>query len=529
MTAPVLVAGGGTVGLAAALFLAHQGVPALVVERHTGLSIHPRATGLGLRTVEILRAHGLAARLREAAGELARSKGRGRFSARTLAEAFDSGAQNANPAADAPTVDRISPASWALCAQDRLDELLLSAATERGATVRFGTELVEVVQDEDGVSATVREVATGRCEVLRCAYLVAADGAGSPVRQALGVRTVGPGVLGSHAINVLFRADLGDLLRGNEFAVCEITHPEATGRLVAIDNASRWVFHLAYDPERGQSAADFPAQRCAELVRTAIGLPELAVEVLSVLPWQSAAQLSETFRVGRVFLAGDAAHVVPPVGAFGMNTGIADAHNLAWKLALVLRGAAAPELLDTYDAERRPVARFTVDQALLRVLRPELHYDHTRSAERERLGMASAMVVQLGYRYASAAVLGGCVEPPSRQDIERDIDGSPGSRVPHGWVDGTEVSTVDRTGFALVTAESGADWAQAAVDASARAGIDLAVRRVSDERWRRTAGIGAGGALLVRPDGVVGWRSESAPKDVPGTLDRVLAKILAQD
>ena len=509
---PVLVVGGGTVGLSAALFLAHQGIAATLVERHRDLSIHPRATGIGLRTVEILRAHGLEEQFRAASSGLARSVGRGRFSVRTLTEAYQVKAPAAKPAADAAAVDRISPTSWGLCSQDRLDRLLLAAATERGAQARFGTELVELAQDDDGVTARMLDRESGRRYAIRADYVIATDGSTSPIRSALGVPTAGPGVLGNHAINVLFRADLREALRGNEFAVCEITHPDATGRLVAIDNVDHWVFHIAYHPDRGETSAQFSDERCRRLIRTAIGVPDLDVEVLSTLPWQSAAQVAETFRVGRVFLAGDAAHVVPPVGAFGMNTGIADAHNLAWKLAYVLSGRAGAGLLDSYDSERRPVARFTMDQALLRALQPDLHYDHTKSAERERLGMASALVVQLGYRYASEAVIGGCVEPPSRQDAERDLDGSPGSRVPHRWVDGS--STTDTNALTLLVGEDGDAW---------RAATDLPVVTVPD--W---PAIGPAGAMLVRPDGFVAWRTKTAAKDAVTTLHEVLARILAR-
>ena len=244
------------------------------------------------------------------------------------------------------------------------------------------------------------------------------------------------------------------------------------GLLMAIDSRERWVLHVPLDPDAGESVEDFTPERCRDLVaRAALGVPELPVEILSVLPWRVAARLADRFREGRIFLAGDAAHVMPPLGGFGMNTGIADAHNLAWKLARTLRGQAGPALLDSYDAERRPVARFTMDQALLRLERPELHWDPSRTAEREERGIASDVVVHLGYRYGSTA-------PPSLFDLERDLDGAPGSRVPHAWLEreGRRVSTLDLAGpgFALLAGPKGGDWCEAATAVA--------------ERWRWTCG-----------------------------------------
>ena len=192
---------------------------------------------------------------------------------------------------------------------------------------------------------------------LRARYLVAADGARSPVREALGITRSGRGFTGGPMVNVYFRADLGRVVRGREFNLCQIEHPDAPGGLASVDGRFRWVF-MSPGPAADR---DWPA-----LLRTALGGPAPDLEVLSVLPWRAEMRVADRYRMGRVFLAGDAAHVMPPFAASGANTGIADAHNLAWKLAAVLRGEAADALLDSYQAERRPAGWFAADQSARR-------------------------------------------------------------------------------------------------------------------------------------------------------------------
>jgi 2-polyprenyl-6-methoxyphenol hydroxylase-like FAD-dependent oxidoreductase len=521
----VLIAGGGTVGLSAALFLAHHGVPALAVERRAGLSIHPRALGIGPRTAEIFRQVGLEDPVHAVGGRLA--GGRGRIAVATLASADwtslsapasigSGGSGGSDPGLP------LSPVQGGRCSQDLLDEILLAAARERGAEVRFGAEVIAIEQDAAGVTATLAGRDGEQPQRIRADYLIVADGAGGILRESLGVPATSPEgnpALGSPIVNILFRADLRALTRGHEIFVCTLANPLIPmGLLMAIDGRERWVLHVPYDPARGETAEDFTPERCRELVRRGAigelppGTPEVPVEILSILPWRVAARLADRFQAGRVFLAGDAAHVMPPTGGFGLNSGVADAHNLAWKLARVLRGEADPALLDSYDAERRPVARFTLEQALLRLARPDLHWDPSRTAEREALGIADDLVVHLGYRYDSAAVLGA--EPiPSLHDLARDLDGTPGSRVPHAWLerDGRRVSTLDLAGsdFALLGGPAARGWCEAAER------LGLPAFRIASEAdpsglWHLAAGVGDEGALLVRPDGFVAWRARSA-------------------
>jgi putative polyketide hydroxylase len=249
----------------------------------------------------------------------------------------------------------VSPTTGCACAQDELEPVLLANAQGYGVgDVTFDHELTKFEPSAAEVTATIRKNSTGQEMTVQGCYLVAADGADSSVRQALQVAAPGPGIL-NRQIGIYVEAPLGHLVADRPAVLYFIENAAISGLFAAVDNADRWVFYTARPPDWDQAAGGLPPGRCAELVRLAAGLPDLAVRVLAVLPWAMAAQTAERFRVGRVFLAGDAAHLIPPVGGYGMNTGIQDAHNLAWKLAGVLAGWAGPSLLDTYEAERQPV------------------------------------------------------------------------------------------------------------------------------------------------------------------------------
>jgi putative polyketide hydroxylase len=520
----ILVVGGGPVGLATALFLARHGVRPIVVERHAGTTIYPRATGLALRTREILREAGLEEQVLAAGHEMASTGGK--LIVDTLAGTDLRTAKRIWPRQTAlPGADQVSPVAdvTGICPQDRLEPLLLEAARAAGVDVRFGTELESL--DDDLAR--------------RADYVVAADGANSTLRAAAGINTAGPGPLGGAVVSVLFRADLTDLVRGHEFVVCEIGTEGARGLLLSINNADRWVFNISYDPSR-ESLNHYPEQRCVDIVRTAIGLPDLPVEVLARNPWVPSAFHAERLRAGRVFLAGDAAHVMPPLGAYGLNTGIADAHNLAWKLAAVVTGAAGPGLLDSYERERLPVARFTVEQAMLCQRNPRLHWDLAGTlAERETLGMADPQVVSAGYRYASDAIWEGDDDRlRSLSRLTDDVDGAPGTRVPHVWLRqrGEKLSTLDLCGrsFVLLGGRSAGRWADAAAEVGRRLGLRLPAYVIGPDgpmmdpasSWQRAAGLGADGAVLVRPDGFVAWRSTGRSPVPEKVLEEVLRGIL---
>ncbi|MET4924711.1 FAD-dependent monooxygenase [Streptomyces sp. PSRA5] len=512
---PVLVVGGGSVGLLTAALLAHHGVPAVLVERRSGPSVHPRATGIGPRTVEILRELGLDTAVDAAAVDLRGAAGKA--VARTVVEMG---------AGDVVTVPMPTPSAVELdttpfrlrgvCAQDRLDAVVAADLARRGADPRWSTRLVGIAQDADGVDVEL-EGPDGPYS-LRCARVVAADGTHSTVRTALGVDTSGAGDLGKSMINILFRADIRPHLRGMSFATCTITTPEAPGLLATVDGETDWVFHVACDVDGGERPEDFTRERCVAVVRSAVGDPGLDVEVRSVLPWRPRSSLADRFAVGRVFLVGDAAHTVSPLGAFGLNTGVADAHNLAWKLAAVHHGEAGPGLLDTYAREREPIAAATLDQAMRRLADPELHWGRGPEADAARAaaGVWAAPVVHLGQRYDSAAVVDARPELPSTVDLAVALDGSPGSRVPHAWVDGVSTLDLVASRWTLLVGDAGDRWLVAA------AGAGLPARQV------RAPWVSDDGALLVRPDAIVAMRVTTPVRDparfLAGVLDRVLAR-----
>jgi putative polyketide hydroxylase len=342
---PVLIAGGGLVGLSAALFLAHQGVTTLVVERRSGTSVHPRARSFDAETSALLAAT-RAGPLIEGARRDRDPGGRvpGLLRAFTLR-----GPILSHVGAPPPT-----GGAALFMGQDRLEPLLLEAARAGGARVLFGSDLLSFHQDAEGVTAEV--TVDGRRQRVRARYLVAADGARSGVRAGLDIPMTGPGHL-ADAASALFRAELTALPGVPAFAFAQITHPEAAGVIVATDQAHRWIFGAAAD------APDQP-EAWRRRVRLAAGSDDLEVEILSTFRWEVAARVASRFRAGRVFLAGDAAHQMPPTGGYGANTGIQDAANLASRLGRVLQGAAPASLLDGYEAERLPEAQRRVERAL---------------------------------------------------------------------------------------------------------------------------------------------------------------------
>ncbi|WP_433226665.1 FAD-dependent monooxygenase [Microtetraspora malaysiensis] len=536
---PVLITGGSTVGLSTAVSLAQHGLRPMLVERRDGTLIHPRATGLHPSAREFFRSAGVEAQMREASAVLVNSLTK--FSVTTLAgDDLSKVERVGTPPEDVVVATRrMSPTDVSPCAQDQIDRVLVAAAVERGVDVRFSTELVSLTQDESGVTATLLDRVTGERQTVRADYLVGADGSSSRVRELLGIPMEIEDRLGNPMIHILFDADLSDLVRGNEFNFCEIWHPDYEGLLLSINNKDRWVFHRSYDEDK-ESAADYPEERCLELIKGAIGLPDLEVKILATLPWRISAGVADAVRDGRVFLAGDAIHVIPPIGGFGMSTGIADAYNLSWKLAMVLNGHAGPGLLDTYSQERLPVADFTREQAVLRLRFMALHWDPRPEAEQERnmLRIADPLVTNSGYQYTEGAVIGARQELPSILDVEQNLDGSPGSRLPHVWVErkGEKVSTLDLagTGFALLTGPNATGWQRAGQSVAEQTGLPLTVHRIGPDaeiddpgnRFAAVAGIGTEGALLVRPDNFVAWRATGAHPEsreqLAGVLDALL-------
>ena len=282
------------------------------------------------------------------------------------------------------------------------------------------------------------------------------------------------------------------------------------------------------------AAADVSEARLIEYVRAGVGDPNLPVKIDGVARWRATSDVARSFQEGRVFLAGDAAHLMPPNGGFGGNTGIHDAHNLAWKLALVLKGVADPKLLATYETERKPVGKFTVEQAYTRYVTRTAPYLGAKDFQPP----ANDFNIELGYLYHSPAIVSEDGEEKNHDDPRLTL-GRPGSRAPHLWLErdgGQRLSTLDLFGmaFVLLAGPEGEAWCAAAADAGrAFPGLEVDAHQIDGPvlrdpggRFAESYGIAPGGAVLVRPDGFVAWRAKSPPSNPETTMAWVLRSIL---
>jgi 2-polyprenyl-6-methoxyphenol hydroxylase-like FAD-dependent oxidoreductase len=500
---PVLIVGGSMVGLSAAAFLGWHGVRSLVVERHGGTAIHPRAAHFHLRTLEVFRAMGMENDVRHKSEEQYDSDG-GISAIESLA-----GKEIAKyiPSLNAG-VEAVSPSRRLFLTQEALEPILREHAIRLGAELRYSTELTDFEEAGDGVIGITRDIEGGGERRIRAHYLVACDGWRSPVRERLGIGMEGHGLI-SNSITIYFRADCEKLVGDRTEAVFYVFNDVVRGffRLDRSCQSGFLVVNTVGDtsrPEATNVAEGITEERAVELLRAAIGVPGIDVEVLDIAPWQAVADNATSFQQGRVLLAGDAAHTMPPNGGFGGNTGVQDAFNLAWKIAHVLGGKAGPELVDTYSAERQPVGRLTIEQAYTRyVLRtaPYLGTDHIQP-------IIDDLSLEIGHRYRSAAVLpaGGPGDDDGLAYVDpRESRGLPGTRAPHLWID-DGVSTLDLFRRRMVLLTPTAAWEEAA----RAAGVEIDVHRIEHSDFPDAYGIGPSGAVGVRPDGYMAWRTTEA-------------------
>jgi 2-polyprenyl-6-methoxyphenol hydroxylase-like FAD-dependent oxidoreductase len=528
---PVLVVGGSLVGLTTSVLLTAFGVRHLLVERHRGTAIHPRAASFHQRTMEIFRSVGLQRAVEAAAGREFVQNGAiiavDRLSGKELAcfyRSFNEG------------VEGLSPTSRLFITQVGLEPVLRERALELGAEHNYATEVASFQQDDDGVIAVLRPRDGGPKRRVRARYLVAADGAHSFVRRQLGIGMAGRGSF-ADCLTIYFKADLRPLIGDRNLSVVYVNQPGLLAFFrfaITLDAGFLAVFKTS-DKEGtrpGPGDEDVSNTRYATLVRAALGVPaEFPVSIDDVQPWSATAATATAFRDGRVFLAGDAAHLMPPTGGFGGNTGIADAHNLAWKLAMVLAGTAGARLLDSYEPERRPLCELIVEQAYARYIkRVDPSLPATNLAP-----LLDDAAIELGSVYDSAATLDEGPRDAAAALLEdpRSPSGRAGTRVPHIMLqrNGVPVSTHDlpANGFALLAGAGGRSWVDAAATLAA-AGIPLTAHAIApagelvnaDGRFEQTMGIGAQGALLLRPDGVIGWRTVGCHPDPRAKLHDVM-------
>ena len=491
---PVLIVGAGPAGLATAIGLARHGVRSMLVERHPGTSIFPKASGISTRTMEIVRSWGLEGAARRHSLEMQPF-----MSVRPTL----TGPQLGMAPLGFPTAEQaaaVSPTQPALVPQDRLEPVLLEHAIELGVDVRFSTDMTSLEQDDEAATATVCPVDGGPCTTIRANYVVGADGTRSTVRGLLGIEAHGPTDLGDY-VTILFRAELYSKLNEPPFGLYQLAGP-VPGVLVPTGPDDRWVLGLQWNPKE-ESFEDYTPERCIALIRAATGVPDLEVELVATMPIEFVAQAADRIRDGRTFLIGDAAHRMPPFGGRGLNTAIADAFGLSWKLAWVLHGWADPALLDTHVQEREPVGRFNLSLA----------------RERSEGGTPDGLTEDLGYVYHSTAIdAADSAGEPAPSHLFPTV-ATPGARMPHAWLEGPDgpISSLDLvgTGLTLLTGPGGNAWLDAASAIAPDVPFALDAYIVGAELDSRDGafcerfGLGSDGAVLVRPDGHIAWRREA--------------------
>jgi 2,4-dichlorophenol 6-monooxygenase len=572
---PVTVVGAGPAGLAASLLLSKYGVPHVLVDRFPTMAHTPRAHIINQRTVEILRDLGLEEAFYRIAMPWESMRNTVWHTSLAGLELARHQAWGTSPQRH-PDYVQASPCRMGNCGQHLLEPLLLDAVKRSPlADLRLGQDLVALEQDSGGVTATLKDNATGERHHVRSSYLVGSDGGRSLVARSVGLEFDGEeGISASATIH--FHADLSHLTAHRPGTLYWNAAPGSDdfrgfGNLICHQPWHDWALAFSYDPETLDATDEALALR---RLRRVIGDDAVEIDIRNISTWTINHVVARSYAAGRVFCMGDAVHRHPPANGLGLNTSVADAYNLAWKLAMVIRGAAGPALLDSYSAERQPVGRQIVDRAFASIgdMRPitqalgfrpgQDEKDGAQAvaalfapgpdgeARREALAKAigqtdhqfNAHGVEVGYRYRAGAVVSdGTAEPEPERDPELYYQPTtwPGAHLPHAWLsDRTRLlSTYDLAGggrFVLITGIGGEAWRDAAASVAREYGIALDVAFIGTidgyldayGDWRRLAGVEESGCVLVRPDLHVGWRAARASPEHLAALPSVLARIL---
>lgn len=548
---PVIIIGGGPTGLGASIELARCGIRSVLIERNDRTSWHPKTRNFNTRTMEIARGWG-----REIYDELrgldlpAQWKSPIRFSSSLTGK--ETGTIEAHGFAGAGP--EYSPVGSVFSSQDMIEPVLLRQARRSGMVdVRFNHEMVEFVSGHepgaDGVTIVVKDKASGEATTLQGAALIAADGAMSGMRAFLQMNMSGTAKI-AHFINCYYKADIEKFASARPGALFFVTNEKVSGVFQPLDARGRWLCQMMV-PEDQWSTDLYTPERCTQWIRDAVGVDELEINVFSIGKWQMNALVSDAFVVGNVLLVGDAAHMFPPTGGLGMNTGVQGMHNAIWKLALYLRGKAGRSLLETYTVERRPIAKWVAEQShhnalqvqkiglISRGLAPATMTTEEVLKETRRYG--NQLGIELGGIYESSAIVPDGTSPPTVTDPYTDYEpsGRPGHRAPHVWLrQGNDtLSALDLLGpeFTVLAGADGHPWRDVVRRVGEEFGLQMGCFVVGDPvglrdvegRFLARYGIESDGAVLVRPDGYVAWRSRSAVADAQQQLQRALEQILA--
>jgi 2-polyprenyl-6-methoxyphenol hydroxylase-like FAD-dependent oxidoreductase len=512
---PVLISGGGPVGLTASLLLSRHGVRSLLVERHPGTALTPKARGINARTMEIFRQCGIDAAVRAA------GLAEGRLGLIVWTETLAGREiERRVPGRATPKNMAVTPVKNCLCAQDDLEPVIRRFAEAAGpGTLRFNTELTSFSQRPGAVTGLLTDRMTGEETPFTARYLIAAEGAQSRVRRALAVKMIGEENV-YDSVNILFHADLTQWVAHRSAALYFVEQEDLRATFLTINGRDRWGFLIHGPKQYGWRPQDFTPEFCTELIRKAVGVEDLDVSVLGVNPWQASAIVSDRYRVGDVFLAGDSAHEMPPTGGFGLNTGVQDVHNLAWKIAAVLFGKADDKLLDSYHAERQPLGRIITQNSLANAL--SMGRTARQSNVLPRPEFLNEQGLIFGACYRSTAVVPDGTPPVAVDDpvTEYVPSARPGSRAPHVRLKrgDEQISTIDLFGphFVLLAGRDGDAWRRAAqgLGTSWPPLIAFTVGKDGDLSdpdgdWHDAYGVDPDGMVLVRPDGHIAWRSRS--------------------
>jgi 2,4-dichlorophenol 6-monooxygenase len=575
----VLIVGSGPAGGAAALCLATLGVPSIMITKYRWTANTPRAHITNQRTMEIFRDLGIEDQVladaspHEIIGDTVFCTS---IAGEEIARIRTWGT---HPAREAD-YRLASPSLTCDIPQTYLEPILVRNAAARGTQARFSTEYLSHEQDADGVDVSVRDRLTGSVYTIRAKYLIGADGARSQVAADIGLPMEGQmDIAGS--MNITFKADIAAHVSHRPSVLYWVIQPGSNvggigaGLVRMVRPWHEWLIVWGYDITG--PAPEVDEQAATQIVRSLLGLPDLEVEITGTSLWGNNEMYATHLQSGRVFCAGDAIHRHPPSNGLGSNTSIQDSYNLAWKLAAVLRGQAGAGLLDTYSAERAPVAR----QIVLRANKSSREFvqlfnalgvtgakseaemiagieerkANTPQGAAKRAAIVAAMElknyefnahgVELGQFYESTAIVSdgsARAEPARDPELYYQPSTVPGSRLPHAWVGDAarKLSTLDLalvTGYTLITGITGEAWVAAAEKAGRDLGVQLRTvvigpgREITDIYldWTRLREVAEDGALLVRPDKHIGWRSMSLPADPAHALYAAMSSILSQD